>query len=389
MASSAKKNPTRASSGVSSASHRRGRMTDMLSLHHMPAYFLLACVVVSLYYLISLFQPFVTVIVFAMVLATAFYPLYTWLFAKLRYRNVSAILACIAVTLLIIVPVFVLIFLVASEAVNFYFVFQNKLHAGAYDVFLKWGPGGALYDGYQRFVPNLRIPALDLSGQVSALVQKLSQILLEQSTNLVNGFVSFLLSFLIMLFVLFYFFRDGERIVSRLMQLSPLPDRYETLLVGKLRTVMNATIYGTFLTAIVQGMVGGIGFLIAGVSGAILWGVATAFLSLIPYVGASLVWVPAVAVLFFSGHVGSAVFLLIWGLVLISTIDNILRSFLISSRTKESSLLTFLAVLGGVATWGFPGILFGPLVVNFALTFAEIYRSEYKGLLHDLDHDGI
>lgn len=387
MTSSKKKSSVRAVAATSPVSHHR--VADMLSFHRMPAYFLLACIVVSLYYLVILFQPFVTGIAFAAVLATAFYPMYVWLFAKLRYRNVSAALSCLAVTLLIIVPVFVLIFLVASEAVSFYFVFQNKLQAGAYDFLLKWGPGGVLYDGYQRFAPSLHIPAVDLSGQVSALVQKLSQVLFEQSTNLVNGFVTFLLSFLIMLFVLFYFFRDGEKIVARLMQLSPLPDRYEVLLVKKLRTVMNATIYGTFLTAIVQGLAGGVGFLIAGVSEPVLWGVAMAFLSLIPYIGTSLIWVPAVAILFFSGHTGAAIFLLIWGLALISTVDNIFRSFLISSCTKASSLLTFLAVLGGIATWGFPGILFGPLIVNFAMTFAEIYRSEYKGLLHELDHDGV
>ena len=192
-----------------------------------------------------------------------------------------------------------------------------------------------------------------------------------------------------MIFAMFYFIKDGSVIVKKIMALSPLPEPYEKKLFHRLKTMINATLYGTFFTAIIQGFLGGIGFAIAGISQPILWGTVMAFFALAPYVGTAFVWVPAVLILLFTGSFGAGIFLLIWSVLLVSTIDNFLLPYLIGSSAKTYSLLTFLCVIGGIYVWGFPGLVLGPLVLTLLIAMSEIYEAEYRPLLKELDHGGM
>ena len=361
----------------------------ILKLHHIPAYFLIFALVVTFYFLFVSLQPFFTVIVFAGVLAAAFYPIYRRILLGVKHSALAAVLSCIIVTLIIVIPLVIIFFLLASEAVNAYTSIQIKVNSGFFDPILKWKPGSFVYDAYRHYFPDLRLSDVDLSAQITTFAQTVSTFLIEQTQAFVSGIFGFLISFLIMAVTLFYFFKDGDHIAQRILELSPLPIKYEKRLLTHLHRMTKATLYGTFLTAIIQGVVGGVGFAIAGVEQPVLWGSVMAFFALLPYVGTGFVWLPASIILLATGHTGSAIFLFLWGVLIVGTIDNFLRPYFVGKGIITNSLLTFLVILGGVIVWGFPGVVFGPLVLTMLTALLEIYEKEYGSVLKGLDHDGI
>ncbi|MCX6733668.1 MAG: AI-2E family transporter [Candidatus Peregrinibacteria bacterium] len=360
-----------------------------LKISAVPAYFLLACLLIALYYLLILLAPFSTVLIFAAVLATAFHPVYRALRKHVKHDALASFITCILITLLIVVPFIVLVFLLAGEAVNMYILLQHKLSQGFLDPLFQWQHSGPVFDWYTRVFPGFDPTSWDISGQITSFVKDISSLLISQVQGFVTGILGFFVNFLIMLFAMFYFIKDGGIIVKKIMALSPLPEPYEKKLFSRLRTMTNATLYGTFFTAIVQGFLGGIGFALVGISQPVLWGTVMAFFALAPYIGTAFVWVPAVLILLFTGSVGQAVFLFAWSILLVSTIDNFLLPYLIGSSAKTYSLLTFLCVIGGIYVWGFPGLVLGPLVLTLLIAMSEIYEAEYRPLLKQLDHDDL
>ncbi len=360
-----------------------------LKISAVPAYFLLACLLVALYYLFLLLSPFFAPLLFAAVLATAFHPLYRTICKYLTSETISSLIVCVLVTLLIVIPFIVLLFLLAGEAVNMYLFLQHKLSPDFLDPFLKWQQNGAIFEWIKRFFPDFDPASLNIAGQITSLAKNLSTFLISQTEAFVTGIVGFFVYFLIMLFTMFYFLKDGNIIVQKIMALSPLPEIYEKQLFQRLKAMTNATLYGTFFTAIVQGFLGGIGFALVGIEEPVLWGAIMAFFALVPYVGTAFVWFPAFVILLFTGSVGSAIFLLLWGIFLVGAIDNFLRPYLIGSSTNTYSLLTFLCVIGGISLWGSLGILLGPLVLTLLIAISEIYENEYRPLLKELDHGGV
>lgn len=362
---------------------------NALKISAVPAYFLLACLLIALYYLLILLAPFSTVLIFAAVLATAFHPVYRAIRKRIKNDSISALITCILITLLIVIPAIVLVFLLAGEAVNLYILLQHKLSQGFLNPLFQWQHSGPVFDWYTRVFPGFDPSGWDISGQITSFAKDISSLLISQVQNFVTGILGFFVNFLIMLFAMFYFIKDGGLIIKKIMALSPLPEPYEKKLFSRLRAMTNATLYGTFFTAIVQGFLGGIGFALVGISQPVLWGTVMAFFALAPYVGTAFVWVPAVLILLFTGSIGQAIFLFFWSLLLVSTIDNFLLPYLIGSSAKTYSLLTFLCVIGGIYVWGFPGLVLGPLVLTLLIAMSEIYEAEYRPLLKELDHDGM
>ncbi len=360
-----------------------------LNLHNVPAFFLIACLIFAFYLLFQVLSPFITVIIYAAVLATVFHPVYVRLQRYVKSPSLTSVICCALVTLLIIIPIIILFFMLASEAVNAYVAIQMKINSGFLDPILQWESGGFFFDIYQRYLPGLNLRDVDLTGQITSVAQQVSSFLISQTQNFLSGIAGFFMGFLILGVTLFYLFKDGEGISDKIMALSPLPNVYEKRLLHHVKLMMRATIYGTFMTAILQGFVGGIGFAIAGVGQPILWGTIMAFFALIPFIGTGLIWVPAAIILLVQGHTGQGIFLILWGSIIVGLLDNFVRPYFIGSKTKANSLLTFLCVLGGIIVWGFSGIIFGPLILTLVVALVEIYEEEYRPILKKLDHHGV
>jgi predicted PurR-regulated permease PerM len=184
------------------------------------------------------------------------------------------------------------------------------------------------------------------------------------------GALGSLLAFAIMLFLLFFFLRDGDAMIARARRLIPMAEDRKERLFTQLGAVTRAIVFGTTVTAMLQGLMLGIGWAIAGLPSPVVFGVLAALLSLLPVGGSAFVWIPAVFWLFFDKHWGWGIFLLVWGSA-ISGLDNVVRPFLISGRARISALAVFVGVLGGIPAFGAIGVIAGPVILSLALALIE------------------
>lgn len=224
--------------------------------------------------------------------------------------------------------------------------------------------------------------------------------------DIISGAVTFVADFfvalMVILFVCYYVLTDGEKLAAFLRRASPLPPKQVDFLMAEAHNGLKAVFYGQILTSLIQGGLGGIGFLIAGVPGAVVWAAVMAILSLLPVVGAFIVWIPAALYLFLKGDLWQAIFLTGWGVLVVGQIDNFVRPKLIGDRADIHPLFVLIGVLGGVAAFGFIGLFLGPLLVGITVSILRVWESDYldpslAGHVHapeeqeagEVDHDDV
>lgn len=356
-----------------------------LIVEKLPGYFLIVATLVALYYLFDVLRPFISILALAAVLAIAFYPFFKWVLKYVKYKGVASALSCLFVILVIIVPLILFTLLLANEAANTYTSVRQQVDSGAFDKYLEWKQGGVFYDlknNIETFInPFVDVSTLDIKKSIVDTAQSLSSYLFKQASGILATIFSSLFSFVLLLFAMYYFFKDGDELVKRLGSLSPLPGLYENELFRKMDSMVKAIFIGVFLTAVIQGTVGGIGYAIAGVSNPIFWGTATGFFSFVPVVGTAAIWLPTAIILAAMGNYGAAIFVFIWGFFVVGTVDNFARPYLIGGRAKTYPLATFFVILGGIFTMGLKGIIFGPLILMVVMSLLHIYEIEYKKVL--------
>jgi predicted PurR-regulated permease PerM len=217
---------------------------------------------------------------------------------------------------------------------------------------------------------ELQINAADIQDWVTRTAEASIKNIGSLGSGIVLGALGTLVGFFFMLFLLFFFIRDGATMFSRLKRLIPVPEEHREQLFNHLASVTRGVFYGIGLTAIVQGVMVGIGFAIAGLPSPVVFGVLAALAALIPMVGTPVVWVPATIALAMQDRWGAALFMLLWG-VFVTTIDNFLRPWLVSGRADVGTLTVFLGVLGGVSAFGPIGVILGPLVLATAIALTR------------------
>jgi predicted PurR-regulated permease PerM len=334
-----------------------------------------------LWQLYLIFEPFVNSLLWAGVLVSLSYPVYTRLLAQMPKRpEVAALLMCLGLTLGLVLPflfLMVLLFQDLSEGarqlshsaqnINFDTLRHHPILQQPWLVQIQEILG--------RFV---KVETLDLKSTAMNALKGLSQFMLASSTDFFKALSGMVILLLLVEINLFFLFCDGKRFVDYLKSLIPIEPQYKDLVLGRMREVIQASIFGSVGTACAQGLLGGLGFLFLGVPSAILWGVTMAVMSFLPLVGPPVVWLPAAAWLFFQGHPIKALILVLWGMLVVGTIDNILRPILISSVSSEdnrlNTLVLFLAVLGGLKVFGFLGIVLAPLMIVLTLTLIELLQ---------------
>ena len=185
------------------------------------------------------------------------------------------------------------------------------------------------------------------------------------------GAVGTVLSFTVMFFLLFFLLRDGARMVLTGSALVPMSAKRKQMLLTRIEAVTRAVVLGTVLTAMVQGALVGIGFALSGLPAPVVFGVAGAILSVVPFGGTALVWVPGAIALFVKGDIAWGIFLTAWGAILVSTADNFLKPLFISGRAEVPTLAVFIGVIGGLSAFGLVGMFLGPIVIALALTIVK------------------
>jgi len=342
---------------------------------HIFLIFILFLTFLSIYLLYQILSPFLSSIIWAILLAIIFYPLFQKLHHLLKKRDfLSAFIMTLLVLIIIVLPFTLLMASLASEVVDTYHRVEEMIKTGQLQAYLE----------NLKEIPLLKWilvslgQHLDLSQMdpLPLLLKNLKQIstfIFNQSTTLLKGFSTFIAGFFFTLLSLYYLFKDGNRFFNGLKEIIPLPFKERDLLIQRFKDMIYATIYGGILIAIIQGILGGLSFWVLGLPSPILWGTAMALLSFIPIGGTALIWVPTAIFLFVGGAILKGLVLLGLGVFVISMVDNLLRPFFISSRTNIHPLLLFFAVLGGIQAFGLIGVVAGPLVATLFLTLIEIY----------------
>jgi predicted PurR-regulated permease PerM len=190
----------------------------------------------------------------------------------------------------------------------------------------------------------------------------------------VAGVLEAVVGLVLMLFLLFFFLRDGDALVRRAMGLVPMAESRKAALLDHLSSVTRALVLGMLLTGMAQGVLLGIGFTIVGLPSPVVWGVLTALASVVPVVGTALVWVPALVVLLVQGRMWAMLFLALWSLGLVTSVDNVIRPLVVSGRAGLPTIAAFLGLLGGLAAFGAIGMFLGPVII--ALTIALLRFAE-------------
>ena len=328
---------------------------------------LLATTGIALVLCWRMMQPFLEVIAWATVLAVVFFPAYRGLRTWIRRPWVASMLAVLLVVATVLAPLVFISTAVLNELQGMTASFKATFDR------LRSDPQAAAE--LQRRLDLIR-GTVDLESvlseeNISAFATRASQWLLERSAGLVGGLLSILVSFGFAIFTLFYLFRDGDAVVERLPDLLPLERARAETLLRRAHEIITASVYGVVIIAIIQGTLGGIMFAVLGLPSPILWGVVMTFLSTLPMLGSGLVWGPAAVVLGVTGQWGKMGALVIWGALVIGTVDNFLRPRLVGSRTRMHDLFVFFSVLGGLAAFGIIGLLLGPVILGVTFVLLD------------------
>lgn len=344
--------------------------------------FLMLLLLVSLYLVFAIMRPFIHTIIFAAVLAVLVHPIYQrMLRVNRKRRNYYALALLTLTTLLIVLPILFVAGALVSQSLDVMNDFREWLLTVDLDNVSRNPRLVAWTAWIEEKLFFLDFDKLDIQGNLLSFSRRASQIVLSNTTNFLGNIALLITHFAIMIFVLFYFIRDGAWMVESLKKLMPLRDDQEDCIFARLKAVIFSVILGTGLTGLTQGVTAGIGFAIVGVPASVFWSAMIAFTSLIPVVGTMIVWVPAVAWTFYQVGWGWALFLAVWCMVFIGGIDNFFRPFYMRGQLGMSEFYIFMAILGGLHMFGLPGLLYGPLIIAFAMVMLSLYHSEYAELL--------
>ena len=329
----------------------------------------------QLYHLIYLF---LTPLIVAVILALTLYPLYTLLLPLLgRRRNLVALLLTSFITFIVIIAIFLFSSLLTSQVLAFYQSMRAMIQNGEVQQMLARWESSYLGHMWLRWQPQVEALNLDLLALAVKGGDTVSTFIVGQATGIAKNFFIFIFNFLIMTFILFFLFRDGETLYLTLRDLIPMESEHKETIFVRLYETVSAVVQSMAVTALSQGMLAGMGFWLLGIPFAFFLACAAAFFSLLPIGGAAAVWVPCVFYLFLTSQWVKAISLLIYGTVIISGVDNVIKPLLIGGRTRLSTLFLFLGILGGLQAYGFLGIFLGPVLLATIVAFVNIYREEY------------
>ena len=333
---------------------------------------LLAGLIVFLYFCFRILQPFILPIFIALILSTLLAPVFTLLEKKLHgRRSLAALLVCLGLAAIILVPLTLLSVSLANEANVAYRWFKDPETLRTIE---SWLQPGTLLTRIQSWLPaSVQLDDLEISSRLGEQAQAIGVGVLGVATTFATGLFNVLVDYFLMSVVLFFLLRDFEYFASSIRLISPLSDEQEVLLVERFRAVTRATVLGNLATALVQGAISGLVFFFLGLPSPVLWGALTALLSLVPMVGTALIWVPWSIYLFATGSATKAVIFILLQIVVVGGIDNFLRPLLIEGKVKMHTLVVFFSILGGITYFGILGMFFGPLIFAIALTLLELF----------------
>ncbi|MBS3075184.1 AI-2E family transporter [Candidatus Pacearchaeota archaeon] len=324
---------------------------------------------------IIVIKPIIIPIIYGLLLAYIFSPVYKFLLKKLKNKNLTAGIICLGL-LIILLGISILIFQhLFDQIINFYINIQKIDFTKIAEQMLP------------EFISSSEI-STTVSGYLNNYISTLIETFLKMFKEFIFDLPVIILKLFIVIFIFFFSLRDGDKAIEFIKSLSPLKKETEDRFFNHLKEITNLVLLGQIVVGIVQGLTAGIGYFIFGVPNALLLTSITMITAIIPIIGAWIIWIPVVIFLFATGNSGAGIGLLIYGIIIVSTIDNIIRFLIVSKRTKLNSVIVLLGMIGGLFTFGFLGLIIGPLSLAYVLLIAELYvkNSLKDGLIFEKEN---
>ena len=338
---------------------------------------LLVLVIATSLALVWILLPFYGAILWGVVAAVVFAPLYRLLSQSMgQWRSLAAICTVIIIVLIVILPLTLMAASLAQEASGVY----GRVQSGELDIvrFLQ-----RMLDALPASVTNLlnRFGLGSLAGmqeKLSAGLLRGSQVLATQALAIGQNTFEFFVNLFVMLYLLLFLLRDQESLSQRIRDALPLPPEQFNALRLNFIVVIRATVKGGLLVALLQGALGGVMFWFLGISASLLWAVLMAFLSLLPAIGAGLVWIPVAISLLATGAVWQGVLLIAYGALVIGLVDNVLRPILVGQDTKMPDYVVLISTLGGISAFGLNGFVIGPVIAAMFIAVWDIFSASRR-----------
>ena len=344
-------------------------------------YMFIAIILVSAYLIFLILKPYLLSVLTSFLLAYLLYPLYKKVNGYIKRDRLSSLLIIILALVVLIVPSFFVVNSLVAEANDAYRTTRNVLlDADFSDNCTNKSVICNVMNDLESYTDNARAVYVttELMGQFRDMAVRLSSAFLMSVPR-------FFLNLFIIFFLLYYLLKDGERLVKLVKDNIPGDPNNREKIVFRFKEVTNGVVFGSVLTALIQGIIAGIGYFVLGITSPIILGLLTMVAALFPYVGTAIVWVPISAYLIIMGLVTQdttgllkGVALSVYGVLIISTVDNFVRPLLIGDRGKVHPAIVLLGILGGISLWGFIGIFLGPLLLSLLITFIQVYGCEFK-----------
>jgi predicted PurR-regulated permease PerM len=325
-------------------------------------YFFIGLLLVVFVMTLAMFKPFLAPIALAFMTAIVVRPWDRKILAGLKgRRTLAAVITTALVLFIILVPLSLLVQQVTVESINFYSEIKEG-DLGGFETL-----AGAVLSPIQAVFPGF---APDIEGGIKSVTDGF----VSNASRIFSSTASLGLAIFIAVIALFYMLRDGHRFKEVLVELSPLADEYDQDIIERIERAVNSVVRGSLFTSLVKGILASLGFLVFGVPHAILWGMLTAIVSLLPGIGAGLTLIPAILYLLIQDSTGMAIGLAVWGFFAVGLVDNIIMPIVVGKGFTVHPLLVLLSVLGGLVFFGPVGLFIGPLVIALLSALIEIYK---------------
>ncbi len=329
---------------------------------------LLFLIAVLGYLAYQIISPFLTAVAWAMVFAIVFYPVYAFICRYVRFKSVASLITIVLILIIIVGPVSYLTSLLVNETQAFLAsIDQDRLES--MQKFYKGLRSSPLYQKMSPYMGELPSEKVILES-----IRKAGGTLLQNMSLQITNVLAILANFLFMIFTIFFFLKDGPGFLSKARDFMPFSERHKDRLATQVKDMIVSTVYGGASVALIQGILGGFAYYVIGMESPVMWGVAMAVMSFVPLLGTFAIWGPGSVFLLLSGSYVKGIGLLLFGVFVISMVDNILRPLIIGSRTKMPTVLILFSVLGGIKLFGMIGFVMGPLIMAAFISVFEIFR---------------
>lgn len=325
----------------------------------------------------AMVKPFLVTFLLAAIFSGLSQPLYRGLERLFRgKRSLASLTTLIIVLLIVIVPLLFLVVVAANQAIEV----SHTVRPWVEQQLAKPDPLARVYD-LLPILDDIGLDRKEVLTKVMAIVQGTGHYFVSGVAGVTGRTANFLFHFFLFGYCMYFLLKDGQKALDKFLYYLPLSREDEMKMMSRFVSVGRAMLRGTLAIGLLQGLLGGIGFWVAGLHGPVFWGALMVVLSVVPGVGTGLIWVPAVIYLAVAGHLTTAILLTLWFLLIVGAVDNLLRPLMAGKDTQMHQLMILFGTLGGLSLFGIPGLLLGPILAAVCLTLWEIYGQVYHAEL--------